>query len=164
MAVPQSLVLTYVEELKRASDLLPALSKRRAFFILPSLRAVTSHATLNNMYKTMRRYLAIFLMLWLPIFSGSALAMMSCPHMMSHDMSSMSMSDQADHRNHDPAPADKNLNCDQCGLCQIACSPGLTATLSPAVSDMTSVENATRLRLFRSIVLPLLDPPPLVLI
>lgn len=117
------------------------------------------------MYKTMRRYLAIFLMLWLPIFSGGALAMVACPHTMSHDMSTMSMAEHADHSNHQsPIPVADNLNCDQCGLCQIACSPGLTATLQPAASTLASVENATLINQFRSITLPLLDPPPLALI
>jgi len=117
------------------------------------------------MHKTLRRYLAIFLMLWLPIFSGGALAMVACPHMMSHDMSTMSMAEHAVHNNHQsPIPVADNLNCDQCGLCQIACSPGLTATLQPAASTLASVENATLINQFRSITLPLLDPPPLALI
>mgnify|MGYP001580837459 CR=1 FL=1 len=117
------------------------------------------------MSKTLRQSLAIFLMLWLPIFSGSALAMVSCPHMMSHDMSmSMSAAEHADHSNAQSQQQENSLSCDQCGLCQVACSPGLTASLNPSITAASSVENATTLSLFRSITLPLLDPPPLVLV
>lgn len=116
------------------------------------------------MSKTLRQSLAIFLMLWLPIFSGSALAMVSCPHMMTHDMT-MSAAEYADHSNAQSQQQQENsLSCDQCGLCQVACSPGLTASLNPSITAASSVENATPLSLFRSITLPLLDPPPLVLV
>lgn len=116
------------------------------------------------MSKTLRQSLAIFLMLWLPIFSGSALAMVSCPHMTSHDMS-MSAAEHADHGNAQSQQQQENsLSCDQCGLCQVACSPGLIASLNPSITAASSVENATPLSLFRSITLPPLDPPPLVLV
>ncbi len=116
------------------------------------------------MSKTLRQSLVIFLMLWLPIFSGSALAMVSCPHMMSHDMT-MSAAEHADHSNAQSQQQQENsLSCDQCSLCQVACSPGLTASLNPSITAASSVENATTLSLFRSITLPLLDPPPLVLV
>ncbi|MDP1682993.1 MAG: DUF2946 family protein [Burkholderiales bacterium] len=115
------------------------------------------------MSKTLRQSLAIFLMLWLPIFSGSALAMVSCPHMMTHDMT-MSAAEHADHSNAQSQQQENSLSCDQCSLCQVACSPGLTASLNPSITAASSVENATPLSLFRSITLPLLDPPPLVLV
>ena len=70
-----------------------------------------------------------------------------------------------DHSNTQSQQQQENsLSCDQCGLCQVACSPGLTASLNPSITAASSVENATPLSLFRSITLPLLDPPPLVLV
>lgn len=116
------------------------------------------------MSKTLRQSLAIFLMLWLPIFSGSALAMVSCPQMLSQDMA-MPAAEHADHGNaHSPHQPKNTLGCDQCGLCHVACSPGLTASLNPSITAASSVENAPPLSLFRSITLPLFDPPPLFLV
>jgi len=118
------------------------------------------------MKKTLRKLLAIFLMLWLPFFSGGALAMVSCPQMqmMSHDMD-MSASEHADHGNaHSKHQSDNSFGCDQCGLCHVACSPGLTTSLNPSFTAASSVENPTQRRLFRSITLPFPDPPPLALV
>jgi len=115
------------------------------------------------MSKTLRQSLAIFLMLWLPIFSGSALAMMPCSHMMSQD-ASMSSAGQADHCNmSQPAqPENSDSSCDQCGQCHVACSPGITSSLCTSVTTAASAEHPTPIALFHSVTLPLLDPPPLV--
>ena len=89
--------------------------------------------------------------------------MVSCPQMMSHDMA-MSAADHAEHSNsHKQHQSDNSLGCDQCGLCHVACSPGLTATLNPSFTAASSVENPAQRRIFRSITLPLPDPPPLAL-
>lgn len=124
---------------------------------------------LKNMNKAIRHFVAIFLMLWLPVFSGSASAMVACAHMMSQDMSrdvSMTATDQGGPCNmQDTDRMEKtSAGCDQCGQCHVACSPGITSTSHTPVTIASNVEHASPLQLFHSITLPLLDPPPLVLL
>lgn len=120
-------------------------------------------ATLLKMSKAIRQSVAIFLMLWLPIFSGSALAMVACPHSMSPD-ASMTAAEHANHNNtQQTQKADNGLSCDQCGLCHMTCSPGITSSLNSSATLASSAENPAPISLFRSITLPFFDPPPLVL-
>lgn len=107
-------------------------------------------------------------MLWLPVFSGSALAMVSCPHMSSQAQSeamSLSATDDDAHCNmqHQQKTDNSASGCDLCGQCHVTCSPGITASLRTPLTTASNVEHASPLQLFHSVTLPLLDPPPLAL-
>lgn len=129
-----------------------------------------------------RKFVALFLMLWLPLFSMSAVAMVACPHgadtsmhatmAMSGemDMSVMADMDAADHSAHmqhgadhsHPAPGQSSHDCGQCGVCHIACSPGLVSTAAQVVVDLIPADSLPVNTHFLSITLPIFDPPPLV--
>ena len=126
------------------------------------------------MSKQIRKFIAVFMLLWLPLSSGSALAaslamqlqqgechesseMMSMSHddMMSHDMmqhdhEAMQVSDEGD------------SGCTSCGVCHLACTayldtPVVAMQLSAPASQAVSSISET----FVSHLSAPLDPPPL---
>jgi len=119
------------------------------------------------MHKPVRRFVALFLMAWLPFFSTGALAMVACPHMTSHDASSaMEASPSSLHAmpaDHDAGhPAQHSTqDCNHCGPCYSGNALGLvstTADFTLPVARTYSLPPATH---FLSITLPIFDPPPL---
>ena len=129
------------------------------------------------MSKHTRKLVAVFLLLWLPLFGSSALAESLAMQLQRGDchapsvpttMAHHEMMDMADHlaMQHDmdtqAAADDDTSSCTSCGICHIACSAFLvpafaahsTANGSQAVAGMTVH--------FVSHLSAPLDPPPLV--
>lgn len=137
-----------------------------------------------------RKFVAVFLMLWLPLFSMSAVAMVACPHSMNAgdsgadtmrnsmlssviapDMDGMADMDATEHsahlqqHDHHSQPTSGQMHdCGQCGVCHIACSPGLVSTAAQIVVNVVPADSMPVNTRFLSITLPIFDPPPLVLI
>lgn len=112
---------------------------------------------------SVRKFIAVLLAVWLPLFSGVVLAAsvsMQMPHGTCHEMM------QNDHQ-HDQGHADQpsdhqDSSCDQCSICHLACSSYL------GVQDIKNIEviqmcaSATPyLFSFHSITSAPLLPPPL---
>lgn len=120
------------------------------------------------MSRLTQKIIAVLLAVWLPLFSGSALAAsvsmqmpaghcqdetMSMADMGDMDMSAHHMSDTSDQH----APA-----CDSCGLCHLACTaavPSVVVAAQTAACDVTPYAVS-----FRSFTSAPLLPPPLALV
>lgn len=126
------------------------------------------------MFRQTGKFIAVFMLLWLPLSSGSALAASLAMHLPqgecheSAEMTSMSHDDMMDHdmMQHDhevmQASDEGDSDCTACGVCHLACTAyldtlvvamQLTETGSQAVSSIP--EN------FVSHLSAPLDPPPL---
>ena len=120
------------------------------------------------------------MLLWLPVFTGSALAAsvsMQLPQgechdaAMAHEAMNMDMAmdmsmDMAnmDMGEHQPVPAgDHGPSCNDCGVCHLACT-GYLAVPSVSVADVQTAarEITPYLVVFNSITSVPLLPPPLV--
>lgn len=108
------------------------------------------------------------MLLWLPLFSGSALAAsvsMQMPQghcMEMADMAGMDMSGHSLHQDEAPAVADQySPSCSSCGICHLACSAYLAVPdVAPAAVQHGAQEIAPYLVSFHSITsTPLLHPP-----
>jgi hypothetical protein len=130
------------------------------------------------MNRSVKKFIAVIMLLWLPVFTGSALAAsvsMQLPQgqcheaAMSHESMDMTMDMNMDMANmsmdeHQPVPAGEHSpSCQDCGVCHLACTGYLTV---PSVS-VTTVQTATReitpyLVVFNSVTSVPLLPPPLV--
>ncbi len=129
------------------------------------------------MLRLSRKFIAVLMLLWLPVFTGSALAasvLMQLPQngcnsaAMSHetvDMSAMDMSavgTDCEHRTHQgemPAPAGDHGNC---GVCHLACTAYLAVVPSAEkfAAQAAARETIPYLVVFNSVTtIPLLPPP-----
>jgi Protein of unknown function (DUF2946) len=132
--------------------------------------------TLHHMTNWFRKFVAILLLLWLPLFSGNALAAsvaMQVPSGHCHDeamqmMPDMEMSDmvmdphQAQHNEASISADEQSTSCNSCGVCHIACTGYLAMPSVPTVPMQTSACDITpHLVSFRSITSTPLVPPPL---
>lgn len=98
----------------------------------------------------MRKFISIFLLLWLPLVSGNALAQAML-------MSWEQLTQASCPEHHDASP-----NCVQCEFCQMACSACLPSTaLRMAVNPLPQADFAPFLGKWRSLIFPPLDPPPI---
>jgi hypothetical protein len=139
-------------------------------------------AMLPAMFQLTRKFLAILLAVWLPLFSGYALAdsivmqnmrgdcygEQQIAHSAQHDTAihdsashqhmhhvQLAGSEAQSHDNQEPA-------CDNCGVCQLACSGYFAVT----VVDMAAIEPSSQAYTlssteFQSVTVTPLDPPPL---
>ena len=131
------------------------------------------------MSHSIRKLIAILMLLWLPVFTGSALAAsisMQTPHgechdaAMSHETMDMAMDmnmDMSEHQMHHgdmPAPADEHgPSCNDCGVCHLACTGYLAVTnVSVATAQAAAHEITPYLVAFESLTSAPLVPPPLV--
>lgn len=115
-----------------------------------------------------RKFIALFLLLWLPLFGTSAVAeslamqmqRSGCPEqagMMQHGMADHGMQHDAD-----PASAgDSASGCNSCGICHIACTTFLLPISALPVLAMASRPVADLSQSFASRDSAPLDPPPL---
>jgi len=123
-----------------------------------------------------RKFIAIIMLLWLPIFTGSALAASVSMQLqqgechdaaMSHEAMSMDMNmDMANMSmdEHQQVPAGNHSpSCNDCGVCHLACT-GYLAVPSVSVADVQTAarENTPYLLVFNSVSSVPLLPPPLV--
>lgn len=120
------------------------------------------------MFSSSRKFIAVLMLLWLPVFTGSALAAsvsMSLPQSgchdtaMSHEGMSMDMGEHQMHHDEMPSPAGEHSTC---GVCHLACTgyltvPGLVMSAVPA----TAREVTPYLVAFTSVTFTPLLPPPL---
>ncbi|MDO8207375.1 MAG: DUF2946 domain-containing protein [Gallionella sp.] len=113
-----------------------------------------------HMSQTARKFIAVLLAIWLPLFSGSALAAsvsMQMPHGSCHEMEAMQ--DMGDHHEADQAPAHDQSCCN--ALCHLACS-GYLAVQQISTLDVPNTDASITPYLFsyHSITsIPLLPPP-----
>jgi hypothetical protein len=137
------------------------------------------------MTRTTRKYIAVIMLLWLPVFTGSALAAsisMQLPQgechdaAMAHEAMSMDMAmdmpmdmgnmdmGNMDMGVHQPLPAGEHSpSCNDCGVCHLACT-GYLAVPSVSVADVQTAarEITPYLVVFNSVTSVPLLPPPLV--
>jgi hypothetical protein len=127
------------------------------------------------MIRSTRKFIAVIMLLWLPVFTGNALAasvFMQLPQgqcheaAMSHETMNMDM-DMSDHQMHHgemPAPADEHSpSCSACGVCHLACT-GYLAVPGVEIADVqaSALETTPYLVVFHSFTSAPLVPPPLV--
>jgi ferredoxin len=109
-----------------------------------------------------KKIIAVLFAIWLPLFSGSALASsvamsapsgtMSADHCQDEAMADMDMSD-----------GDEQAACASCGLCHLACTAYFAvATVALTVSQSAASDNTPYLVSFHSVSFTPLLPPPLV--
>ncbi len=117
-----------------------------------------------------RKFVAVLMLLWLPFFSGSALAAtvsMQMPQGSCHEVSApadMASGDMVEHHHSALAGGEdeQSSSCSGCGVCHLACTgymavPGLEMAVMPS----SAREVTPYLVVFRSITFEPLDPPPL---
>lgn len=136
------------------------------------------------MSHSVRKFVAVLLALWLPLFSGSAMAAsvsmqldMGSSHHPSNGMSDDAMMDMShgdscemsaasgDLDGHAATPDHPHHKCSACGICQLACSGylAMSALNGLSVQQSASTPSGYLLSFVSVTSLPLL-PPPLVLI
>jgi len=125
------------------------------------------------MLRLTRKFVAVLMLMWLPIFTGSALAAsvsMQLPQsgcnkdVMSQAMSGetmdMNMDEHAMHQGKMPAPAGEH---NTCGVCHMACTAYLAVPgVDIPVAQIAAREITPYLVVFHSFTSAPLLPPPLV--
>lgn len=127
---------------------------------------------LFRMLKPIQKFVAVLMLLWLPIFTGSALAAsmsmqlqrstcheVVAPMAMSHE----NMGDHQQHHSEAPTVTDKqDTSCNNCGICHLACTGYLAAPNGETAAEQAdSLESTPFLVVFSSFTSAPLDPPPL---
>ncbi len=122
------------------------------------------------MTRSARKLVAMLMLLWLPLFTGGALAAtvsMQLPRGSCHDAAAMQATAHADmhehHQHHGEQPADEHApSCNTCGVCHLACTGYLAVpSAEPAALQATARDATPYLVVLRSITFPPLVPPPL---
>lgn len=123
------------------------------------------------MSRPFRQFIAVLLAVWLPLFSGSALAAsvtMQMPGSHCHDeemstMQDMDMSGMDPGEQGMPAAADDHQpSCNTCGVCHLACTGYLAVPGVEAVAAQVVARTVTPyLVSFHSVTSIPLVPPPL---
>lgn len=133
----------------------------------PALTYASGFAKLFAMSHLTRQFIAILMLLWLPLSSGSALAaslsMQSkpghCHEMMTHDMQHH---DMAGHHHVQPTH-EQGASSNTCGACHLACCAYLAAPAAKLLPLPLPTQEYTPLLVsFDSITTAPLLPPPLV--
>ena len=132
------------------------------------------------MTRSAGKFIAVIMLLWLPVFTGNALAAsvsMQLPQgachaaAMSHEAMNMDMTmdmstDMANMNmdQHQPAPAGEHSpSCNDCGVCHLACTGYLAVPgVSIAAVPSTAREITPYLVVLNSVTSVPLLPPPLV--
>ena len=122
------------------------------------------------MSRLSRKLVAVLMLLWLPLFSGSALAasismqlQRGCHEAVAQAMAHDEMGDCHQHHGGQPAATDEQgPSCNACGLCHLAC----TGYLAVPTADLVVAQAAAReitpyLVAFHSFTSAPLVPPPL---
>jgi hypothetical protein len=141
------------------------------------------------MFRPFRKFIAVLLAIWLPLFSGNALAAsivmqsingdchiavaqqvshrsqpVSASHQHMHHAQLAANPDQsAGHQEQQNSPHhSQNSSCNNCGVCQLACSGYLAAVAINVAEAQPSAQSFTLSSTqFQSITSAPLDPPPL---
>ncbi|MDO8412168.1 MAG: DUF2946 domain-containing protein [Gallionellaceae bacterium] len=121
------------------------------------------------MFRPFKKFLALILAIWLPLFSGNALAMHIA---MQNDNQSAAMQ-QASHQSHQHQMdvnqeqstshhEGKDSGCNNCSVCHLACCGYMnTAAITMAEIQLSSVAHPSLSPVFQSFASAPLDPPPL---
>jgi hypothetical protein len=146
-------------------------------------------AMLLSMSVLSRKFVAVLLAVWLPLFSGNALAasifmqsingdchtavaqqvshrsqLASDMHQHMHHAKLAANQDQSPvHQEQQNSPHDQqNYSCNNCGVCQLACSGYLAAVTINVADAKPSAQSFTLFSTqFQSVTSAPLDPPPL---
>ncbi len=123
------------------------------------------------MSRPTRKFVAVLMLLWLPLFTGSALAAAVSMQMQQsgcHEAAmaqTMTHATMAQHHHHEEAPttADEHSpSCSTCGVCHLACTGYLSVTGAAIVAAATNSREVTPyLVAFHSVTTAPLLPPPL---
>lgn len=123
------------------------------------------------MSRLTRKFVAVLMLLWLPVFTGSALAAsvsMQLQRGTCHEAAvstAMSHEDSEHHRHHSEAPTvtdQQDTSCSACGICHLACTGYLVApSVGTAAEQAASLEITPFLVVFSSFTSAPLVPPPL---
>ena len=127
------------------------------------------------MLDSLRKFVAVLLAIWFPLFSGNALAV-SVAMQSQHGECQLVVVQQGEHpaqlanpelstqhhgQQHNQ-PDHQNTSCKTCGVCHLACSGYMaTATVKIAADQSSARCFAPASTLFQSITSAPLDPPPL---
>ena len=119
------------------------------------------------MSSMLRRLLAVFFTLWLPLSAVAAAMMPVCAHENAKQMHTAHAAEQGCEQHHacpDQAAGDTDAatgDCAQCGLCLFACTPWLPGAQSPiyAVSTFAVIDGI--FPALHSLAVPPADRPPL---
>ena len=133
-------------------------------------RTPLRHTT--RMIHSTKKFVAVLMLLWLPIFTGSALAASVSMQLqqggchdsaMAETMTHEDMGMGEHHMHHGQAPVDKhNPSCSNCGVCHLACTAYLAVTGVAVTSfDASALESTPYLVVFHSHTSAPLVPPPL---
>ncbi len=147
-------------------DIVPLAMNRDGFLPIDYHHPLCHTAAMSQLS---RKFVAVLMLLWLPLSSGSALAAtVSMQLAQGHEATSQAMSDMDmsmdmdEHCHEMPATDEHGPSCSSCGVCHLACTGYLAV---PAVA-MVAVQSAARedtpyLVSFRSYTSAPLVPPPL---
>lgn len=123
------------------------------------------------MYRPFKKMIAVLLAIWLPLFSGNALAISAVMHekaqclpaaMQQEDGHAMHDHLAAGHDSRDGHEAQHTSPCEDCGVCHFACSGYLAAPTAQTAG--AQAEHSPFIALaaqFRSTILTPPVPPPL---
>lgn len=139
----------------------------------PRLTNLPTIPTLHPMSNLTRKFIAVIMLLWLPLSSGSALAAsigMQLQQGECHDsamMMDMSHGDMGEHHmmNHDDmqASSDETATGSSCSICHLACTAFLDApAIAMQLAETGSQAVGSIPETFVSHLSAPLDPPPLV--
>ncbi len=119
------------------------------------------------MSRLCRKFVAVLMLLWLPLSSGSALAAtisMQLPQGGCHEMSASIAMDDMDMgvHQHTSAADEHEPSCSACGVCHLACAGYLAVPALELGTAMNDAREATPFVLaYRSVTFAPLLPPPL---
>lgn len=126
------------------------------------------------MFGKLRKFVAVLMLLWLPLFGTSAVAAsvsMQMQHGTCRDAELPNLHGDADVHQHHHADdgmdqqnqiaEDEGTHCDSCGVCHFACSSYLAAPIVVSPGIPASGQSATPYLVFYASVIsvPLLPPP-----
>ncbi len=124
------------------------------------------------MFRLSRKFIAVLLLLWLPLFNGSALAASvsmqqqggACHEAVaSQTISHEAMGEHHQHHGEMPATTDEQTpSCSSCGVCHLACTGYLAVPSAQLVAVQAAISEVTPyLVVFHSVTSAPLVPPPL---
>ncbi len=112
-----------------------------------------------------RKFVATLMLLWLPLFTGNALAAavsMQISQGGCHEMAASQSMDGMEMGDDHHAPAADEHPCDSCGVCHLACTGYLAVPVVELGAAPNDAREATPYVLdYRSITFAPLVPPPL---
>lgn len=131
-----------------------------------SIDSLVDFCESSRMSSSMRKIIAVLLAIWLPLFSGSALASsvaMQMQHGACHEMAAMQEMDGHHHADAESSSVDHSSNQHgNCGVCHLACGGYLGVQEIKTVAKQQLDDSVTPyLFSFNSVISTPLLPPPL---